>query len=54
MISEEKINSNFVLWVERLKKYNCYSEEMINEIGESLKMQVSLYLLQLVVPIMVV
>lgn len=37
MISEEKINSNFVLWVERLKKYNCYSEEMINEIGEKLK-----------------
>lgn len=37
MISEEKINSNFVLWVERLKKYNCYSEEMINEIGGKLK-----------------
>lgn len=37
MISEEKINSNFILWIERLKKYNCYSEEMINEIGEKLK-----------------
>lgn len=37
MITEEKINSNFVLWVERLKKYNCYSEEMINDIGDNIK-----------------
>jgi hypothetical protein len=37
MITEEKLNSNFVLWVERLKKYNCYSEEMINDIGDKLK-----------------
>lgn len=38
MITEEKLNSNFALWVERLKKYNCYSEEMINDIGDKLKM----------------
>lgn len=37
MITEEKLNSNFVLWVERLKKYDCYSEEMINDIGDKLK-----------------
>lgn len=37
MITEEKINSNYVLWIERLKKYNCYSEGMINEIGEKIK-----------------
>lgn len=37
MITEEKINSNFVLWTERLKKYNCFSEQMITEIGEKLK-----------------
>lgn len=37
MITEEKINSNYVLWIERLKKYNCYSEEMINEIGDKIK-----------------
>lgn len=37
MITEEKINSNYVLWIERLKKYNCYSEEMINEIGYKIK-----------------
>lgn len=38
MISEEKINSNYVLWIERLKKYDCYSEEMINDIGEKIKL----------------
>ena len=37
MITEEKLNSNFVRWVERLKKYSCYSEEMISEIGDKLK-----------------
>lgn len=36
-MTEEKINSNFVLWVERLKKYDCYSETMINELGSKLK-----------------
>lgn len=37
MITEEKINSNYILWIERLKKYNCYSDEMINEIGDKIK-----------------
>lgn len=38
MITEEKINSNYILWIERLKKYNCYSDEMINEIGNKIKL----------------
>lgn len=38
MITEEKINSNYILWIERLKKYNCYSEDMINEIGDKIKL----------------
>lgn len=36
-ITEEKINRNYVLWTEYLKKYNCYSEDLINEMGESIK-----------------
>lgn len=37
MISVEKINSNFFLWIERLQKYNCYSQNMIDDLGEKLK-----------------
>lgn len=37
MISEEKINLNYARWIEGLKKYNCYSERMIEEIGDSIK-----------------
>lgn len=33
MITEERINVNYTNWIGRLKKYNCYSEEMIDEIG---------------------
>ena len=36
-ITEEKINRNYILWIECLKKYNCYSEEMIDNIGEVIK-----------------
>lgn len=37
MINEEKINLNYTRWVTRLKKYNCYSDLMINELGEKIK-----------------
>lgn len=37
MISEDKINLNYVRWIEGLKKYNCYSERMIEEIGDKIK-----------------
>lgn len=36
-ITEEKINKNYLLWTEYLKKYNCYSEELINDYGELIK-----------------
>ena len=36
-LSEEKINLNYTNWVNRLKKYECYSEEMINEIGDKIR-----------------
>lgn len=37
MITEEKININYSRWIEGLKKYGCYSEKMIEEIGEKIK-----------------
>lgn len=36
-ISEEKINKNYLLWTEYLKKYDCYSEELINEYGNAIR-----------------
>lgn len=36
-ITEEKINRNYLLWTEYLKKYDCYSEELINDYGEAIK-----------------
>lgn len=35
--SEEKLNSNFLLFINYLKKYDCYSDEMIQEIGDKIK-----------------
>ena len=36
-ITEEKINRNYLLWIEYLKKYNCYSESLIEDYGEAIK-----------------
>ena len=36
-LTEEKINKNYLLWIEQLKKYNCYSEELIEEYGDKIK-----------------
>lgn len=36
-LTEEKINKNYLLWIECLKKYNCYSEELIEEYGDVIK-----------------
>ena len=36
-ISEEKINKNYLLWTEYLKKYDCYSEDLINDYGDAIK-----------------
>ena len=35
-LTEEKKNLNFVLWTKKLKDYNCYSESLINELGDKL------------------
>ena len=37
MLSEEKINVNYLQYISKLQHYNCYSEEMINDIGDRLK-----------------
>jgi len=37
-ITEEKINRNYLLWIDYLKKYNCYSDSLIEEYGEKIKM----------------
>lgn len=36
-MTEEKINANYLKFVKYLEKYNCYSEQMMNEIGEKIK-----------------
>lgn len=36
-LTEEKKNLNFVLWTDKLKDYGCYSESLINAIGEKVK-----------------
>ena len=35
-LTEEKRNINFTLWVKKLKDYNCYSETLVNELGDKL------------------
>jgi len=37
MLSETKINSNYLNFIKYLEKYHCYSEEMMNEIGDKIK-----------------
>lgn len=37
MLTEEKINLNYITFCNKLKKYNCYSEQMISELGEEIK-----------------
>ncbi len=37
MLTEEKINKNYLIWIESLKKYGCYSDELITNLGESIK-----------------
>lgn len=36
-MTEEKINANYLKFVKYLEKYNCYSEQMMNEIGDKIK-----------------
>lgn len=37
MPTPEKINANYLLFIKYLEKYDCYSEEMIKEIGDKIK-----------------
>lgn len=36
-LTQDKINVNYVRWVDKLKKYDVYSQSMIDDIGEELK-----------------
>lgn len=36
-ITSEKLNKNYLLWIEYLKKYGCYSDKLIEEYGEKIK-----------------
>jgi hypothetical protein len=38
VLTEEKINKNYMVWISQLKKYNCYSENLINNYGEKLRL----------------
>lgn len=35
-LTESKRNLNFSMWVKKLKDYNCYSEGLINELGDKI------------------
>ena len=37
MLTEEKINANFLNYIKYLEKYGCYSESMIAELGDKIK-----------------
>lgn len=37
MITEEKINANYLKWLKCLEKYNCYSQTLIDDIGDKIK-----------------
>ena len=37
MLTEEKINANFLTFQKYLQKYDCYSEQMMTEMGERIK-----------------
>ena len=36
-LTQDRINVNYVRWIEKLKKYGVYSESMISDIGDELK-----------------
>ncbi len=37
MLTEEKINQNYLTFLKKLETYGCYSEEMMNDIGDKVK-----------------
>lgn len=38
MLTNSKIELNYVSYLKRLEKYGCYSQKMIDDLGDSLKM----------------
>lgn len=36
-LSESKLNSNYLNYIKYLEKYNCYSKEMMDDIGDKIK-----------------
>lgn len=36
MLTAEKLNLNYITYCNKLKKYNCYSEQLISDLGEQL------------------
>lgn len=37
MLTENRINANYLNFIKYLEKYNCYSDEMFNDLGEKIK-----------------
>ena len=37
ILSDDRLNMNFIAYTKRLEKYRCYSDTMISELGERLK-----------------
>ena len=37
MLTAEKINLNYVRWIDYLKKYDCYSDKLIEDLGNDIK-----------------
>lgn len=37
MLSEDRINQNYLIFIKKLEAYGCYSEEMMQDMGECIK-----------------
>ena len=37
MLSEERLNQNYLAFINRMEKYGCKSETLLDELGERIK-----------------
>ena len=37
MLSEERLNQNYLMFINRMEKYGCKSEAMLDEMGQRIK-----------------
>lgn len=37
MKTEDKLNANFIKYIDRMEKYGCYSQRMVDDIGDKIK-----------------